>query len=197
MRTPGNILHWLCHIYFLWQPSVLFPWDPFRACLGFPSSGNGYCPPWPHKEPDSKRLEQLSWRKKVINCFLKLSHCAPRTLIQRAWFMWMRLATWKLDRPSVVEHFLLLPGRQHLLSQLWVDVGAHLREGILAMYLSFSVCVYLSNKAQMNKAQMTHGNNGQLLQPQIKWHCKHSLIQITFSFVWIQKMLLCLTFLFR
>lgn len=42
IKTPGNILHLLCHIYFLWQPSVLFPWDSFRAYLSFSLSGNLY-----------------------------------------------------------------------------------------------------------------------------------------------------------
>jgi hypothetical protein len=51
--------------------------------------------PGPTKSQPSKRLEQLSWRKKVINCFLKLSHCALRTLIQRA-LINVDLANWEL-----------------------------------------------------------------------------------------------------
>lgn len=63
IKTPGNILHLLCHIYFLWQPSVLFPWDSFRACLDFSLSGNLYSPPWPHREPPLKEIRTIELKE--------------------------------------------------------------------------------------------------------------------------------------
>lgn len=51
--------------------------------------------PGPTKSHPSKRLEQLSWRKKVINCFLKLSHCAAGTLIWRG-LINVDTVTWNL-----------------------------------------------------------------------------------------------------
>lgn len=94
--------------------------------------------PGPTESQPSKRLEQLSWRKKVINYFLKLSHCAPRTLIQRG-LINVDVAVLGLARAELLLCAFTCTWKTGL-SKLWERLWGfrtHLREWIVSRHLSF------------------------------------------------------------